>query len=211
MYIPEPKGGDFEIAPAGNHVAICYRFIDLGTQFVGYKGESKTQRKVLISWEISNEALTKGEYAGQPFTMGKKYTWSMSEKATLRKDLESWRNKAFTPDDFHGEKRLNIKNIVGAPCLLSIVHDERDEKTYANIKAIASLPKGIAKPAAINTPVYFSLDKEFFDPAVLASLSEKLQETIKASPEYHELTSDVPPAITAPKYQSRDLDDEVPF
>lgn len=189
MYVPEPKGGDFEIAPAGTHVATCFRFIDLGTQMVDYQGESKTQRKVLLSWELSNEKLANGEFAGQPFTMGKKYTWSMSEKATLRKDLESWRSRAFVDADFKGDKRFNIRNVVGAPCLLSISHDERDGKTYANIKAITSLPKGMAKPEPINKPVYFSLEKEFFDNATLDSLSDKLKETIKASPEYLELVA----------------------
>lgn len=209
MYIPEPTGGEFEIAPAGNHVATCYRFIDLGTQLVDYKGESKTQRKVLVSWELSNEKLTKGEYAGQPFTMGKKYTWSMSDKATLRKDLESWRNRAFTDADFKGPNRFNIRNIVGASCLLSIVHEEREGKTYANIKAIASLPKGMEKPKAINPPIYFALDREFFDNSVLDGLSEKLKDTIKVSPEYREIVEGVSPPQQRPA--SIDLNDEIPF
>jgi hypothetical protein len=189
MYVPEPKGGEFEIAPAGAHVAICHRFIDLGTQLVDYQGEKKAQRKVLISWELSNEQLTKGEYAGQPFTMGKKYTWSMSEKASLRKDLESWRSRAFVDGDFKGPNRFNVRNIVGAPCMLSISHDENDGKTYANIKAIMPLAKGMEKPKPINQPVYFSLDREFFDNSTLDGLSDKLKEIIKASPEYLELVN----------------------
>lgn len=189
MYVPEPKGGDFEIAPAGTHVATCFRFIDLGTQMIDYQGESKTQRKVLLSWELSNERLSNGDNAGQPFTMGKKYTWSMSEKATLRKDLESWRSRAFIDADFKGEKRFNIRNVVGAACLLSVSHDERDGKTYANIKAITSLPKGMEKPAPINKPTYFSLEPEFFDNSTLDGLSDRLKEIIKTSPEYLAIVS----------------------
>lgn len=208
MYVPEPTGGEFEIAPAGAHVAVCYRFIDLGTQLVDFQGQKKTQRKVLISWELSNEQLTKGEYAGQPFTMGKKYTWSMSEKASLRKDLESWRSRAFTDADFKGENRFNVRNVVGAPCLLQISHDEHDGKTYANIKAVTSLPKGMNKPEPINKPIYFSLDREFFDAGVLDGLSDKLKDIIKGSPEYAEIVHGAKPQAQS---IARDLDDEVPF
>lgn len=87
MYLPKPEGGNFSPVPAGNHIAICYRLIDLGTQLVEWKGAKKTQRKVLISWELPNELMTEGEYAGQPFTIGRRYTWSMSDKANLRHDL----------------------------------------------------------------------------------------------------------------------------
>ena len=46
---------DFEIAPAGNHVAICYAMVDLGQQHVVFNNEEKWQRKVYIGWELSNE------------------------------------------------------------------------------------------------------------------------------------------------------------
>lgn len=209
MYVPKPSGGDFELVPAGNHLAVCYRFIDLGTQLVEYKGAQKTQRKILISWELPNELLTTGDFAGQPFTMGKKYTWSMSEKATLRKDLESWRGKAFTDEDFEGPNRFNARKLIGAPCMLSVVHESRDGTTYANIKAIAALPKGMEKPKAITPPVYFSLEREFFDNAVLDGLSDKLKEIIKGSPEYREIVEGVP--NPAAKGEPNHLDDEVPF
>lgn len=209
MYVPKPSGGDFEIVPAGNHLAVCYRFIDLGTQLVEYKGAQKTQRKILISWELPNELLTTGDYAGQPFTMGKKYTWSMSEKANLRKDLESWRGKSFTDDDFEGPNRFNTHKLIGAPCMLSVVHDSRDGNTYANIKAIAALPKGMARPSPITPPVYFSLEKDLFDNAILDGLSDKLKEIIKGSPEYREIVEGVP--YSPPKGEPNHLDDEVPF
>lgn len=210
MYIPEPSGGEFEIAPAGAHVATCFRFIDLGTHLEDYKGVKNPRRKVLVSWELSDEKLTKGEYAGQPFTMGKKYTWSMSEKASLRKDLESWRSKAFTDADFKGANRFNIRNVVGAPCLLQISQDENEGKTYANIKAITSLPKGMPKPEPINKQVYFSLEPEFFDNSVLDGLSDKLKDIIKSSPEYIELVSPQQQSQTKQSF-ARDLDDEIPF
>ena len=56
---------------------------------------------------------------GKPFIVQQRYTWSMSEKAKLRADLESWRGKAFEERDFG---TFNIKNVLGKPCVLTIVH-----------------------------------------------------------------------------------------
>lgn len=208
MYIEKPTGGSFQLVPAGNHVAICYRFIDLGTQLIEWKGVTKPQRKVLVSWELPNELMTEGDYAGQPFTIGKKYTWSMSEKATLRHDLESWRGRAFVDDDFEGPTRFNIRNVIGKACMLSVVHEARDGNTYANIKGIAAMPKGVPAPAQINPSVYFSLVPEFFDNATLDGLSEKLKETIKGSPEFKEIVTGVK---SLPRTGEPGLDEEVPF
>jgi hypothetical protein len=209
MFLPKPEGGNFTPPPAGNHVAICYRFLDLGTQSVEWKGTQKLQRKVLISWELSHELMTTGDYAGQPFTIGRRYTWSMSEKANLRHDLESWRGKAFNEEDFSGPKRFDIRNVLGKPCMLSIVHESRDGSTYANIKGIGAMPKGMAVPSLINKSTYLSLEKEFFDESILDGLSEKLRETIKGSPEYREL---VDANYKRPVSNGETvMDDEIPF
>ena len=208
MFIEKSAGGNFQPTPAGNHVAICYRFIDLGTQLVEWKGTQKTQRKVLVSWELPNELMAEGEKIGQPFTIGKKYTWSMHEKATLRHDLESWRGRGFTEDDFAGPNRFNVKNIIGKPCMLSVVHETKEGNTYSNIMTIAAMPKGIAAPPAINAPVYFSLVAEFFDNSTLDGLSDKLREIIKGSPEYQEIVSGAKPRA---QNFDRELDDEIPF
>ena len=209
MFLPKPEGGNFTPPPAGNHVAICYRFLDLGTQSIEWKGAQKLQRKVLISWELPHELMIDGEYAGQPFTIGRRYTWSMSEKANLRHDLESWRGKAFTDEDFSGPKRFDIRNVLGKPCMLSIVHESKDGSTYANIKGIGAMPKGMTVPQPVNKPVYFSLERDFFDNAILDGLSDKLKETIKGSPEYRELVDGTyrRPATNGETV----LDDEIPF
>lgn len=210
MFVPSPTGGNYKPVPPGNHLAICYRFIDLGTQKGEWKGKPKFDRKVILSWELPNELMTEGDYAGQPFTIGNRYTWSMSEKATLRKILESWRNKAFTEADFVGDNRFNIKNIIGKPCMLSIVHSAKDGTTYSNISSVASIPKGMSLPTPVNSPIYLSLESALFDNAVFDGLSDKIRETIKQSPEYQQLVGG-----NAGQQHShgdpRDLDDEVPF
>lgn len=211
MEIPQPNDSNFSPAPAGPHAAICYRFIDLGTQMIEWQGTRKTQRKVLLSWEFPEERMENGE----PFVIGRKYTWSMSDKASLRKDLQSWRGKAFTEDDFAGPTRFNIKNVLGKPCLINVVHEASKDggKVFANMASISPLPKGMPTPTGINPIVYFSLERHLFDAETLDSLSDKLKEIIKGSPEYAELmapsrsnghaTKSISPADA--------FDDEVPF
>lgn len=212
MELPQPNDSNFTPPPAGSHAAICFRFIDLGTQMVEWKGTRKTQRKVLLSWELPEERMETGE----PFMIGRKYTWSMSDKAALRAHLQSWRGKAFTDDDFAGPNRFNIKNVLGKACLINIVHEAKDGGgVYANIAGISPMPKGMPVPQGVNPIVYFSLERHLFDATVLDKLSDKLKETIKGSPEYHELMTparqnggEAPPANPS-DYGA--FDDEVPF
>src|SRR6185295_11438565 len=107
MQIPRPNETEFELAPAGTHMAVCYRVIDLGTQSGTYMGKPKSQHKILVSWELPDEKMKDG----RPFTIGQRYTWSMSEKATLRKHLEAWRGVPFTDADF-GVDGFDVKNII---------------------------------------------------------------------------------------------------
>jgi hypothetical protein len=180
MHLPKPsEGGDFTPPPAGVFPAICYRFIDLGTQQSSYQGQTKHQHKVMLSWEITDPEEHMED--GKPWTISQRFTWSMSEKATLRKTLESWRGKPFEESDF-GEDGFDTKNLIGAPCLLSIMRVEKEGKTYANISGVTKLPKQMPAGQLTNEKVYFSL--EDFDAGVLGKLSDGLQTIIKASPEY---------------------------
>lgn len=219
MKMPEPSaGGDFTPPPSGTHAAICYRLIDLGTQQVEFQGETKRQHKIMLSWELPDETMEDGS----PFTVHKVYTYSSHEKANLRHDLESWRGKAFSPEELgNGPNAFDIRNVLGKGCLLSIVHNEKAGKTYANINSISKLPKSMQVGDPTNTLVYFALDDDGFDSEVLHSLSDNLQNKIKSSPEYQELVNrqanrpqdgyvdqgDVPPPNGPDDYGG----DEIPF
>jgi hypothetical protein len=184
MFIPQPtEGGNFEPAPAGTHIGICYRVIDLGTQETTYNGEKKSARRVLISWELPNEKMADGK----PFTISNTYTWSMHEKATLRKHLEAWRGQAFTDADFRGPTAFDVRNILGKACTLVVVHAQKGDRTYANVTSVGKAMKGAATPALVNGTVYLWLHPERFDDTVFAGLSETLRTKVTASPEYAEL------------------------
>lgn len=196
MHLPQPtEGGSFTPPPAGTHPAICYRFVDLGTQTTNFNGDIKTAHKVMLSWEITDQDLRTDD--GQPFTISSRYTWSMHEKATLRKTLEGWRGVPFADSDF-GPGGFNVQKLLGAGCLLSVLPAERDGKTYSNISAVMKLPKGMSAGVCINPYVYFTLDPEEFDREIFNSFSDKLQDTIKASPQYQALSRPSAPADFVP-------------
>lgn len=182
-YIQESTGGDFKPTPEGQHIMICSRVIDLGTQKTEFNNETKYQRKVLITWELPNERVTI-DGADAPVLHSEKYTWSFHEKANLRKHLESWRGKKFREEDFSGPPNgFHIKNVIGVPCYGQIIHEQATNgKTYANLASIMAFPgKRDAWPTIEGVPMFFDLDE--FDPIIFDRLSEYWQGVVKSSPE----------------------------
>jgi hypothetical protein len=208
--MPTPSnGGDFTPSPAGTHLAICYRVLDLGTQDGTWEGKPTQKHQVMIGWELCDERMEDG----RPFTVGKRYTFSSSEKATLRKDLEAWRGRAFSdaeltggpPDGFH------IRKIIGVPCLLTVIHEVgRDGRTRARISSVTKIMKGQAAPRMVNPPQYLSLAPGEFDRATFDDLPDYFRETIIKSPEFLKVTH--PEGAEKPPARGDDgLDSEIPF
>lgn len=197
MLLKSNGGTDFEVAPTGNHVARCYQVVDLGTQKGEFQGIPNAARKVSIRWELCNELMKDGENAGKPFSVGKIYTASIGEKATLRHHLESWRGKAFSPQELAG---FDSKNLLGAPCMVNVGLTDTGK---AKVLSVAALPKGMEAAPLQNPKIYFSLDK--FDPAAFEALTKWTKGEIVKSPEYARLFEE-PSAPTADS-----LDDDIPF
>lgn len=206
--MPE-KGADFELPPAGAHIAVCYRVIDLGTQETTFKGQKKHTHQILISWELPDEPMRDG----RPFSVHKRYTYSSNEKANLRKDLESWRGKKFEDAEFG---TWDIGTIISAGCMINIVHDDKGDKVYANIASIMRLPKGTKATPPANATVVFSLDPEEFDSGIFEKLGDNLCSQIAKSPEYAKATGNVslrrddPPLPSEDGYGATD-DSDIPF
>jgi hypothetical protein len=210
MSLGLPKSRQFELPPADSHIATGYRVIDLGTQQSEFQGKVKRLHKILISWEL-DVLMTEGENAGKPFTMHKRYTYTMGEKGSLRPHLEAWRGRPFTEEELN-EFKLN--KLLGAPCLMGIIHTKKDGNTYANISSIMKLPKGMTAPPLVNPTVDFDLNE--FDQAVYDSFSEGLKETIAKSPEYAIATGKTPKpeleeTVTGHLETPPFNDEEIPF
>jgi hypothetical protein len=211
MYLPE-ESGNFTPAPEGLHRAVCCSFIDYGTQFSEFYG--KSAHKVLLGWELVDEMRETSD-GEKPFYVTRFYTWSMNKKAALRSDLESWRGKKFSADELsgsNGAKRFDVRNLIGAPCMVNIIHEDGKDGVQARISSITPLPKGTAKPKPINEPVYFSLDVDEYSKAAFERLNEKTREKIQRSPEWKELNG-ISTGAPAKGGQTlkHELDDEIPF
>lgn len=198
-YAKEPEGGDFEQAPSGTHVAICFRVIDLGTQHGEYEGKETIRSQVLVSWELPGELMADGK----PFSVSRFYTNSLSEKANLRKDLAGWRGRDFTDQEL---QKFDLATILGKPCLVSVIHDKKGK---ARINAVLALPKGTTVPKPVNLLQCFFLDE--WDASVWADLPKGIKGIIEKSDEYRaRQDGDAPDEDAHPANVDENLED-IPF
>lgn len=192
------NGTDFPKAPVGTHVARCYQVIDLGHQKIVWQGTEKWQPKILITWELFCEEKMDD---GRPFSISNRYTLSLSDKSNLAPMLEAWRGKPFTPQEREG---FDIKNVLGAYCMIGVVHNKVEDRTYANVSAVMALPKGMAKPEPVNENLYFNLDTDD-----IGKLPEWLQKIVQKSREYTAEPEHAQPQKSGGTFD--DMDDDIPF
>lgn len=138
------KGGDFEQVPPGNYPAALVAIVDLGGQENDFGGEKKIEHRVFWCWEL----VTKKTTSGKNFLIGIDLTYSLHEKAKMRKWIEARLGKSI-PDD--GE--YSIKKELGQKCLLSV----KEKKGYSKIEGVASIPDGITVPDPVTTPFIWSI------------------------------------------------------
>ena len=122
------------------------------------------------------------------------YTASLSEKANLRRDLEGWRGRAFTPEELKG---FDVFNVLGVPCQVTVTHNDKGK---ARVVSVSGWPKGVEKPKAENPLVKFSDDEGNMD-----DLPEWLKEMVLGQVKKDDSGVDEknpPPA---------DFDDTIPF
>lgn len=174
-YASEPEN-TFEQAPADTHIARCIKLIDLGTQRGEYQGTPTVRNQVMITWELPNAKMTKGEAAGKPFIVSAFLTNSLGEKAKLRGWLEAWRGREFTQAEL---KKFDLQNILGKPCLVTVIHNE---KGRAVITGVTKMPGGFECPPQVNKTLSFWLDE--FDENAFAALPEGIRAIIAQSDEY---------------------------
>jgi len=136
--------------PAGTHHAVCYGIIAVGTQ----PSEKFTPRqKIIVCFEIPAERITIKDQ-DLPRGISKRYTLSLNEKSSLRKDLQSWRGKPFTQEELNG---FDVSKVIGSNCLISVLHSDRAGAVYADISGISALPRQMASVRPENQPLYFNL------------------------------------------------------
>lgn len=175
-------GGNFTPVSEGLHQAVCYGLYDLGTQYNATFG--KSAKKVLVAWEIPGERIDverDGKMVNLPRAISRQYTQSLHEKSQLRKDLESWRGKAFTEQELEG---FDLTKLLGANCMIQVIHKHKDSKTFANVANVVSLPRNMPKLNLENPKKYFSFDEHTEIPE---GTPDWIKDIIKASDEWEQI------------------------
>lgn len=187
-FIAKDSGdGGFKKVPPGAYIGRCYSLIDLGTQLTTGQHGEKMQHKIRIGWELfgedeqGNPLTVQVDGKEMPMTISKNYTVSLHEKANLRKDLAAWRGRDFTDEE---AKAFDVSKLLGAYCMVNATTSETNGKTYTNVAGLTPLPGALknAKPAPVHENILFDLDAP--DMKVFEGFHEKLQETIRKSPEW---------------------------
>jgi hypothetical protein len=130
--IVKETGGNFEQVKAGIYKFVCSGVWDIGIQVSEYMGETKRRHQVVLRFELDAK-IQSGEFAGKRYTMNKFYTLSLNEKSTLRKDLESWRGRAFTAEELKG---FDLEKIIGVCGLINVVINEKGKSVIAAIMGL---------------------------------------------------------------------------
>lgn len=181
IIVSETSSSNFtrELIPADTHVARCVEMIQIGTVPKTFEGKTTMKPQLRITWELP-EILHEYEGKQEPAYIAQEYTISLHENAGLRKALKSWRGVDFTPEELAG---FSLKSLLGAPCMLSVIHASKDSKTYANVGTISRLPKKLPCPEQI-TPSRMLAYGEGFDWTAFEALPDFLKNKMTPTPEY---------------------------
>ncbi len=122
--------------PTGPTQGRCLSVVDLGTQSFEYKGETKSRRRILISFELSDHSVDTDE-GSRPAVRSVTMTHTLHPQGRLRPFLESWRGKPFTNEQLAG---FNLEAVLDKPCMLNIgLSDKGNDFIQGIMPAIAGL------------------------------------------------------------------------
>lgn len=180
------EGGDYERPPGGTHPAILVALVDLGTTKTTYNGKEKDRHKILLAWELTAEADSKGEN----FVVAQDYTWSLGKNATLRPLVEGFRGRTLGDNE-----EYDLAEMLGQPCMLSLTESvSGNGKKYMEVMSLSPPMRGLTVPPASRQIYAFSLAmiNSTLDPLEIPTWIPKLYgrnvaDDVKASQEYAKL------------------------
>lgn len=136
----------------GIYEAVCTGLIDLGRQYSEQYKKSNDQ--VRLIWDVIGETVKYGDKES-PRQVFADLTVSLDEKSNMRKLLQSWRGKTFTPEELKG---FDLHNVLGVGCQVQIIHKSSDNGTYGKVNTVIPMPKG-KKPPQVDTTVFDLTDE----------------------------------------------------
>jgi hypothetical protein len=137
MHAPAQEQREFERPKPGAHQAVCVDVVDLGLKRVEYKGQPKLKHKIQFRFQI-DQRLTEGDFAGQPFIVNQRMTWSLFQSAALKPWLESWLGRKLSESecDYHHPDYFDFESLLGRNAMLTLAEETKNGRTYTNIISI---------------------------------------------------------------------------
>lgn len=202
MPILKQSESTFEPVPEGAHVARCYGMISLGTQ-PSNNPKFKPAFKIVLQFELPEEMIIiNGEE--KPMMTSHfltAYLGSVNKPSKTNLFLTAWRGRSFTEKELSG---FDLAAVVGAPCLLNIIHETKDGKTRERIASVSPLPKGTKAPPAINPVVKYEIEQG--RDKVFAVLPEWMRNMIEKCEEWtHPAAAQEPEPEPDPSDESSDV------
>jgi len=176
------KENTFKPIDAGTHKARLISIVDLGSQPYEYQGVEKTRPRIFLTFELPDETITV-DGVEKPMVISSEFTMSLSDKGYLKPVIEGLLGRKITPAEQANFSSDEFEKLIGTPCMLSVVHNEKEGKTYANIATVSPLMKGLEVPAQVNPSVIYDVAEKESDK--FKALPEFLQNKIKLSVEWN--------------------------
>ena len=121
IYLPTAKA--YSPAPEGVHLGVLVDVIEHKNVTTTYMGKERIVDQVQLTFELDEY----NNETGLRYLVSTRFTLSSSPKAGLVKFLEGWiGSKKVTPG-------LDLESLIGKAVMLTVEHNEKGDKTYANI------------------------------------------------------------------------------
>lgn len=117
MILKDESSSGWENPSTGIHGAVCCDVIDLGLQQTQW-GE---KRKLQLTF-----SLDQNKSDGKPIVISRRYTATLNEKGSLRKDLKTWRGADLTADE---KAEFNAEKLIGAQAQVNIEEFQKSDGT----------------------------------------------------------------------------------
>lgn len=137
-------GGTFHPHSEGTHAMVCVDVVNLGLRIEQYPGQPVREVPKVALIFASGERNDDGSLV----IVSAEMTNSMNEKANLRRFLESWRGKSYTPEQ--AEFGVPLHKLHGQPALITVEHKRtKRDRLFANVRSVSPLPKSMTVDTAL--------------------------------------------------------------
>jgi len=159
-----------------NYPARVVQIIDLGVQNQRpYKGVEKPPiNEIMVTYELTSEFMLDDE--GNEDKERPRWVSERMAFHNLRAD-KAKSTKRYMALDPKGECEGDFTQLVGRPCLVAIVNNEKDGRVYNNVGAVSPPVKGMDIPGLVNEGKVFDLDSATAED--FAALPEWIQGIIR--------------------------------